>query len=64
MFDPAAAAFLESAVHARDDLPIGARVNGPAVIVERETATLVTSSFDAVVQGDGAILLIAKGGRA
>jgi N-methylhydantoinase A len=35
-------------------------VAGPAVIVERETSTVVTSPFDAVIQSDGSILLIRK----
>ena len=45
-------------------LGAGDRVSGPAVIVERETASIVTSRFDAVIQGDGSILLIAKEPRA
>jgi len=31
------------------------------VIVERETSTVVTTPFDAVVQSDGSILLTRKG---
>jgi N-methylhydantoinase A len=61
VFDPAAGAILASGVYERGDLETGARIEGPAVIVERETATILTSRFDAVVQSDGAILLIAKG---
>ena len=41
----------------RDASAAGDRVTGPAVIVERETSTVVTSPFDAVMQSDGAILL-------
>jgi N-methylhydantoinase A len=29
--------------------------------VERETSTVVTSSFDVVMQGDGSLLMIRKG---
>jgi N-methylhydantoinase A len=36
-------------------------VTGTAVIVERETSTIVTSPFDAVIQVDGTILLVRKG---
>jgi N-methylhydantoinase A len=35
-------------------------VTGPAIIVEPETSTLVTSSFDATVQPDGCLLVVAK----
>ena len=38
----------------------GDRVTGPAVIVERETSTMVTATFDAVMQSDGGILLVRK----
>jgi 5-oxoprolinase (ATP-hydrolysing) len=36
------------------------RVDGPAIIVEDETATIVTSAFRAVGQGDGSLRLIRK----
>ena len=61
VFDPATGSALESAVFEREALAQGARIEGPAVIVERETATVVTSPFDAIIQGDGAILLVRKG---
>ncbi|MEM7215174.1 MAG: hydantoinase/oxoprolinase family protein [Pseudomonadota bacterium] len=38
----------------------GMCVEGPAVIVERETSTIVTSSFRAIGQIDGSLLLLAK----
>ena len=60
-FDPARGAALATAILARDSLAPGARVEGPAVIVEAETSTIVTSPFDAVIQPDGTILLIRKG---
>jgi N-methylhydantoinase A len=61
VFDPATGSALESAIFERTALARGARIEGPAVIVERETATVVTTPFDAVIQGDGSILLIRKG---
>ncbi len=64
VFDPTAAQTLPSAIHDRASLPAGARVQGPAVIVERETATVVTAPFDAVMQSDGSLLLIRKEPRA
>jgi N-methylhydantoinase A len=61
VFDPASGARLTYAIVERETLAAGDRVIGPAVIVERETSTVVTSPFDAVLQSDGAILLIRKG---
>uniref|UniRef100_UPI00301CE0F7 hydantoinase/oxoprolinase family protein n=1 Tax=Shinella sp. TaxID=1870904 RepID=UPI00301CE0F7 len=61
VFDPASGTVLETAIVPRDTLCPGARVAGPAVIVERETSTVVTSPFDAVIQVDGTILLVRKG---
>lgn len=64
VFDPATGAMQTYAIVERDSLLAGDRVAGPAVVVERETSTVVTTPFDAVVQGDGAILLLRKGGPA
>lgn len=61
VFDPASGKMLETAIVPRDTLSPGMRVVGPAVIVERETSTIVTSPFDAVIQIDGTILLVRKG---
>ncbi|WP_319800469.1 hydantoinase/oxoprolinase family protein [Pararhodobacter zhoushanensis] len=60
VFDPAQGAALPTALVARDALTPGDRIAGPAVISERETSTVVTSPFDAVMQGDGSLLLIRK----
>lgn len=61
VFDPAMGKALTTAIIERGQLRAGDRVEGPAVIVERETSTVVTSPFDAVMQGDGSLLLIRKG---
>ena len=61
VFDPAMGAMQTYAIVERDTLATGDRISGPAVIVERETSTVVTTPFDAVIQSDGAILLIRKG---
>jgi N-methylhydantoinase A len=63
VFDPSSGSALESDVFERGLLQPGARIEGPAVIVERETATVVTALFDAVIQGDGSILLVRKEAR-
>ncbi|MGX8012948.1 hydantoinase/oxoprolinase family protein [Mesorhizobium sp. ORM8.1] len=64
VFDPVSGALRDYGIVERDTLCAGDRVEGPVVIVERETSTVVTTSFDAVVQSDGAILLIRKGSQA
>jgi N-methylhydantoinase A len=64
VFDPATGSTLSYAIIERDSLVNGDRISGPAVLVERETSTVVTSPFDAVIQSDGAILLTRKGSQA
>lgn len=64
VFDPAEGRRLDTAIVERTAIPPGARIPGPAVIVERETSTVVTSPFDAVMQDDGSLLLIRKGTEA
>jgi N-methylhydantoinase A len=63
VFDPAVGSTQTYAILERDTLGAGDRIVGPAVIVERETSTVVTTPFDAVIQSDGAILLIRKGSQ-
>ena len=60
VFDPARGAALDTGIVERTALAPGARVSGPAVIVERETSTVVTSPFDVVMQDDGTLLLLRK----
>jgi N-methylhydantoinase A len=61
VFDPTAGEGIPTAIFAREKLAAGDRAEGPAVIVERETSTVVTSLFDAVAQHDGSLLLLRKG---
>ena len=63
ILDPASGEKRMYGVIARDALAPGDGVTGPVVIVERETATIVSSLFDAVVQSDGSILMIRKEGK-
>jgi N-methylhydantoinase A len=60
LFDPASGAFLTAPVYRREALAPGARLSGPAVIVEDETSTVVTPLFDAMIDGRGAIVLTRK----
>lgn len=45
----------------RAEMAAGVSVDGPAVIVEAETTTIVTSGFRCIGQGDGSLRLIRKG---
>ncbi|MDE2334498.1 MAG: hydantoinase/oxoprolinase family protein [Rhodospirillales bacterium] len=60
VFDPAVGAMRRHSIVPRGLLVKGDLVVGPAVVVEDETTTVVSSLFDAVVQNDGSILLIRK----
>ena len=44
----------------REQLPTGARLSGPAIIVEQETSTYITESFDAWIDGIGSIVMQRK----
>jgi N-methylhydantoinase A len=60
IYDPRETKFLSAAIVNRDELAVGARVEGPAAIVERETTTIVTATYNAVLQADGSLLLTRK----
>ena len=57
VFDSAAGEMTESTIVNRDELTVGDTIRGPAIVVERETSTVVTSCYDAILQEDGSILL-------
>ena len=57
MFDPLAQ-FLQASLYRRCDLRPGARIRGPAIIIEDETSTVVGPTFDAELNGFGYIELI------
>ncbi|WP_419913856.1 hydantoinase/oxoprolinase family protein [Hoeflea sp.] len=59
-FDAALRAEVEAREVARSNMSPGRVVDGPAIIVESETSTIVTSAYRAVGQGDGSLLLLAK----
>jgi len=64
IYDAAQRDFVEAAEIARDALRPGMCADGPAVITERETTTIVTSAYRAIAQCDGSLLLIRKGATA
>lgn len=60
-YDAALRREVEAREVSRAALTPGATVEGPAVITESETSTIVTSAFRAVAQDDGSLLLVRKG---
>lgn len=61
VIDPALGEALPTAIIDRAALKPDDRLHGPAVMVERETSTAVTSPFDVVMQDDGSLILFRKG---
>lgn len=57
IFDPVSRSIVESAVMERDSMSPGDGVNGPAVIVEQQTTTVLGSHHVAVMQPDGTLLV-------
>lgn len=55
IFDASRRAFVEAKVVDRAGLAGGSFVEGPAVIVEDETSSFITSAFAAVMQNDGTL---------
>ncbi|MEM0937927.1 MAG: hydantoinase/oxoprolinase family protein [Pseudomonadota bacterium] len=59
-FDTALRQTVDAREVPREALKPGLRVDGPAIIVETDTSTIVTSAFSAIGQGDGCLRLIRK----
>jgi N-methylhydantoinase A len=57
VFDPQAGAFADVPIYWRSDLAPGAKINGPAVIAEDDTSTVVSVLFEAHVDKFGYIAL-------
>ena len=60
IYDAREQRFVDAGVFLREQLAAGDRIDGPAVIVERETSTIVTSRFRAVRQSDGCLSIERK----
>ena len=56
IFDANSQQRVSANIYDRDHLKPGMSFEGPAIVVERETATLVTASFRVTVQRDGCLL--------
>jgi N-methylhydantoinase A len=61
IFDPETGEFVEVAIYERVALTAGARMAGPAVIIEDETSTIVGRNFDARIDAFGYIELVRRG---
>ena len=62
VYDPSAGSFVVAALYQRGSLTVGDTVDGPALIVEDQTTTVIGSRHTAVVQPD-LTLSIARSGR-
>ncbi|MGC6528144.1 MAG: hydantoinase/oxoprolinase family protein [Paracoccaceae bacterium] len=60
-YDAATRSNVEAQEIERTVMQAGVMVEGPAVIIEQETCTIVTSGYRAIGQSDGSMLLLAKG---
>lgn len=59
-FDAALRKNVDAQEVAREDLTAGRMVDGPAVVIETNTSTIVTSGYRVVGQGDGSLRVIKK----
>ena len=57
VYDPAAGGLTDAALYWRFDLAPGATLDGPAVIAEDETSTVVPTGFTATIDAGLAIVL-------
>ncbi|RWC45063.1 MAG: hydantoinase/oxoprolinase family protein [Mesorhizobium sp.] len=60
LFDGRLGRFFDSPLYWRDAIGVSQSIEGPAVIAEDETSTVVTSSFVASIDSSGSIILEAK----
>ncbi|MET4807155.1 hydantoinase/oxoprolinase family protein [Limibacillus sp. MBR-115] len=57
LFDPGLGKRVEAAVYWRDDLSPGHRIQGPAVVVEAQTTTVISAAFEAEINARGYVIL-------
>lgn len=60
-FDAALRKTVEAREVDRASMEPGIKIDGPAVVVESETTTIVTSAYSVIGQADGSLLLLRKG---
>lgn len=61
VFDAHRGAVLDYDMFERASLPAGARIEGPALVVEDQTTTVIGSAFDACIDSAGHLVLSLKG---
>ena len=57
VLDPGSGRVVEAALYRRQDFSAGARIDGPALIVESDTTTVVSAAFSASVDALGSIVM-------
>lgn len=57
VFDAKSAAHHPHRIYERHQLPVGKTINGPLIVIERETSTLVTPEYSVTRQEDGCLLI-------
>jgi N-methylhydantoinase A len=62
IFDAREQTFVDAGVYEREAMEVGNTVSGPAIIVENETTTIVTSAYRATMQEDRCLLVQRKSG--
>ena len=62
MYDTASGAKTETAIVQRDSLDVAALVQGPAIIVESQTSTVLSSQHQAIVEADGTLRITRRQG--
>ena len=62
IFDAREQTFVEAGIYQRESMEVGNEVTGPAIIVENETTTIVTSGYKATMQEDRCLLMQRKTG--
>ena len=60
LFDPASGGVVDAGIYRRADLQSGQSLEGPAILTEDETSTVVPPNFRAVVNALGEIELLRK----
>ncbi len=60
LFDPSSGQYVNAQIVERSAFQTGHKIDGPALITERETSIIVPAGFDASMQSDGCLLLSQK----
>jgi len=61
VYEPQSSSHLEFQIYDRNELRPGDQFEGPAIVREAETTTIISSRFDAHINGNGFIILTRKG---